>query len=69
MTTLHLGIEELIARQHAEAMPRTVRHAWHLTEFWRSRRQLQPAERHVRIPAWAGELVELSTAQARWALI
>jgi len=69
MTTLHLGVEELIACQHAAAMSRTVRHAWHLTEFWRTLRQSQPAERRERTPAWAGELVELSTAQARWALI
>lgn len=69
MTTLHLGIEELIARQHTEATPRTVRYTWHLTEFWRSRRQSQSAGRRERTSAWAGELVELSTAQAHWAII
>ena len=69
MTTLHLGVEELIARQHAEAMSRSDRHAWHLVEFWRSRRQSPSAERHVRMPAWTDELVELSTAQARWVII
>lgn len=69
MTTVHLGIEELIARQHAEALTHTDRHAWHLTEFWRLRRQSQPAGRQERPPVWANELVELSITQARWALI
>ena len=69
MTTIHLGIEELIARHHVESMQRTTRHAWHLTDFWRRVRRPQPAMRRAQTRAWAGELVELSVSQARWAMI
>lgn len=69
MTTMHLGIEELTAHQHAESIQRTVRHAWHLTEFWRKVRRAHPARRHAQTPAWAGELVELSVSQSRWVMI
>ena len=70
MTTMHLGVEELIARQHEEAMQHTVRHAWHLSEFWRRERHPNQPLAHVRkAPAWAGELVELGVTQARWAIV
>ena len=59
MTTMHLGIEELIARQHEESLQRTVRQAWHLTEFWRRVRRSQPTGPSAQTRAWAGEMVEL----------
>ncbi|MFO7635158.1 MAG: hypothetical protein R6W76_21610 [Caldilinea sp.] len=69
MTTMHLGIEELIARQQMESMRRSDRHAWHFTEFWRRERRPASVENGPQWPAWAGELVELSISQARWAMI
>lgn len=69
MTTLHLGVEELIARQHVEAVEHSVRHAWHLTEFWRHKRHPQFPLKPAASPSWAGELVELSITQARWAMV
>ena len=69
MTTIHLGIEELIARQREESMQRTVRQARHLTEFWRRVRRTQPTRPSAQTRAWAGELVELSVSRARWAMI
>lgn len=69
MTTLHLGVEELIARQQNESVERSVRHAWHLTEFLRRARTPRPTQQEARTPAWAGELIELSITKARWALL
>jgi len=69
MTTIHLGVEELIARQREASMQRSVRHAWHLTDFRRQTRRPQLAEHRLQLPTWADELVELSTAQARWAML
>ena len=70
MTTMHLGVEELIARQRKEAMQHTVRHAWHLSEFWRRERHpKQPLEPVDKAPAWPGELVELGITQARLAMV
>jgi hypothetical protein len=69
MTTLHLGVEELIARQHVEAMERSVRHTWHFTEFWRPERHPQVSQSPSASTSWAGELVELSITQARWAIV
>lgn len=69
MSTIHLGVEELIARQHVEAMDRSVRHAWHLTEFRRSLRWFPRKEVRSQTPQWVNELVVFSTTQARWAMM
>jgi len=69
MTTMHLGIEELIARQREDTTRHAVRHAWHLTEFWRRERHPHPPQMYAAPKTWAGELVELSITQLRWAMV
>jgi hypothetical protein len=69
MTTRHLEIEALIARQQMESMQRSSRHAWHVTEFLRKERHPVSAAQDTQRPSWAGELVELGITQARWAMI
>jgi hypothetical protein len=69
MTTLHLSVEEPTAPQRVEATEYSVRHAWHLTEFWRRERHPQTSQMHATPKAWAGELVELSVTQARWVMV
>lgn len=69
MTTVHLGIEELIARQQPEAVERSVRHAWHLGEFRRTVRRQRQAQTRPQTPQWVDELVVFSSTQARWAMV
>ncbi len=69
MNTIHLGVEEMIARQQLESMERSVRHAWHLTEFRRSLRWLPRRQARPQTPQWVNELVVFGTTQARWAMM
>ncbi len=70
MTTVHWGLEEMIARQHEESRQRATRHTWHLTEFWRhGRRPEQPVAHQSKRSAKMNELVELGITQARWAMV
>ncbi len=69
MTTIHLGVEEMIARQQPEAVERSVRHAWHWTELRRSMRRQPQAKARTQTPQWVNELVVFSTTQARWAMM
>ena len=71
MSTLHLGIEELIARQQHESMSRATRHTWRLTDFWRTQEHTHQhscrsaADKMTRMV----ELVELGRMQLRWAML
>lgn len=69
MMTVHLGIEELLTRQHEAAVRCSARHTWRLTDFWRKERRPQATRERAQAPRWAGELVEYSITQARWALV
>jgi len=69
MNTIHLGVEEMIARQQLESMERSVRHAWHLTEFRRSLRWLPRRQARPQTPQWVNELVVFGTTRARWAMM
>ena len=71
MSTIHLGIEELIARQQQESMSRVTRHTWRLTDFWRAQehthqRNCRPIADKM---AQMVELVELGRMQLRWAMM
>lgn len=69
MTTTHLGIEEMMARQQSATMERTSRHTWHLTDFWRHAAQRRQRAAERRSPAWRGELVEWGVTYARLAML
>ena len=69
MTTLHLGIEELIARRQNETVEQTTRHTWHLTEFWRARGSAVKPDVQLRRNTWRGELVEWGVTAARLAML
>ena len=70
MTTVYLGVEELIARRQPEAMDLATRHTWRLADFWRAETQ----QRRLSIRSVADkmaqsvELVEMSRLQLRWAM-
>lgn len=71
MTTVYLGLEEMIARQRQNEITQTARHTWRLTDFWRAHRPAHEhsrssvAEKMVRMT----ELVEMSRLQLRWAML
>lgn len=71
MSTLHLGIEELIARQQHESMNRATRHTWRLTDFWRTQKHTHQQSRRPTADKMTRmvELVELGRMQLRWAML
>jgi len=71
MTTVYLGIEEMIARQRQNEIAQTARQTRRLTDFGRTHR---PAHEHSRSSvaekmARMTELVELSRLQLHWAML
>ena len=71
MTTMHLGIEEMIAHRQNGYMELSVRHSWCLAGFWRNREQTHQISHRAhaeRTTARTHELMELSKTQLRWAM-
>ena len=71
MTTMHLGIEEMIAHRQNGFMELSVRHSWRLADFWRTCAQTHQVSHRVHAEHTTlrtHELVELSKTQLRWAM-
>jgi hypothetical protein len=69
MSTLNLGLEELVARQRHEEVERSVRYAWHWADFRRSVSRAEQLAVHRPQPSWRGELVEWGMTCARLAML